>query len=726
MAKPSKKGRGGAAKKGRGGTAKKNRGGTPKKNYVSLDKAVENYIASARQAFTITDMLEQIHSQVNPKTKDLQKQVEKRLTGPSRQFFKDPDTAVYTPRQIYFSGAYFCISPTAEEIQQGILFIGHRFIPFASTKVSPMQYQIQWQGKQIERKKIRVLWQKIQNYYGLWSDLIITQLLVMEDSDNAKIVDPGGKKKARQELEVQVLDMAEVYKACNFQPGEHFHVKIEDWQNSVFSLEHAAAYGADTPEVQKQITIFTEKLAYVQKESGVLLDIGEQLSRALFYCGKNFLASPLFHLQIFAEKNPQFELLQVGLFKSLWKRGEIPASLFPPASDEFDLGRQLISFPIAFYEASIRDLLYNGANSPQELIDGISVLPLENPKDNRAEIKQVKALWHKLQAQYDRSADVQVGSYRNKVLELFFRTMGCLAPIIMTLSLNKKTIPVDLQTMIYQNTQLLETLKTIVYLMNAGDQALPWLGTRFQENLERYTIMVVEFEKKAGKEQAMYAPAFEDWLDDEDDEDDDDDEEMWLTPHSKKNKKKPQVDEKSRNTVYQLKVTLEDTQPPIWRRIQITGDATLGDVHAIMQIVMGWQDEHMHAFTINKFEYGSPMQEFEGRDEDSYTLSEVVTGKGMKFRYEYDFGDGWSHQIVVEKIMPCESGQTYPVCLDGAGACPPEDCGGVPGFYDMLEVLKNPKSEEYEEISEWLGDSFDPTLFEIEEVNRELRHLSKD
>lgn len=174
--------------------------------------------------------------------------------------------------------------------------------------------------------------------------------------------------------------------------------------------------------------------------------------------------------------------------------------------------------------------------------------------------------------------------------------------------------------------------------------------------------------------------------------------------------------------IFQLKVTLRGSKPPIWRRVQVEETARLGDLHAIIQCVMGWTDSHLHQFIIKGEYYGVPTAgDFEEvKDEDKFNLGGTVGKAKGKFVYEYDFGDSWEHEILVEKILPREAGVTYPRCLDGKRACPPEDCGGIWGYHDMLAAVADPKHPEHEELIEWLDGEFDPKAFDLEEVNKQL------
>ncbi|MGO9570467.1 MAG: plasmid pRiA4b ORF-3 family protein [Desulfomonilaceae bacterium] len=177
--------------------------------------------------------------------------------------------------------------------------------------------------------------------------------------------------------------------------------------------------------------------------------------------------------------------------------------------------------------------------------------------------------------------------------------------------------------------------------------------------------------------------------------------------------------------VYQLKVTLRDIRPPIWRRIQVSSDINLRELHGILQTVMGWRGGHLHEFDVFGTSYGDPrVAEGDVLDEARVNLEQLITEEKEKFHYLYDFGDGWEHEILLEKILPLEKATQYPVCVTGKRACPPEDCGGAPGYEELLEILQDPSHPEHEEKFEWLPGDFDSEKFDAESVNRRLRKTS--
>lgn len=181
----------------------------------------------------------------------------------------------------------------------------------------------------------------------------------------------------------------------------------------------------------------------------------------------------------------------------------------------------------------------------------------------------------------------------------------------------------------------------------------------------------------------------------------------------------------------QLKVTLLEIRPPIWRRLLVPAKLRLSQFHTVLQRAFGWTNSHLHAFQIKDDSYEAfypeswsedlpgPGQRY---DEKKFHLSDLIHAKGDWLTYEYDFGDSWRHKVVVEKVLPDAPSKTI-TCLAGARAGPPEDCGGISGYYHLLEAMDDPKHPEHEELINWLGESFDPEAFSIENVNFLLRSI---
>jgi hypothetical protein len=185
---------------------------------------------------------------------------------------------------------------------------------------------------------------------------------------------------------------------------------------------------------------------------------------------------------------------------------------------------------------------------------------------------------------------------------------------------------------------------------------------------------------------------------------------------------------KKQDAVYQFRITLLDTRPPIWRRIQVK-DCTLDKLHEHIQTAVGWTNSHLHHFKVKDQLYGDPMllqenfEDLEYKDSTTTRISDIVpkTGRRFRFQYEYDFGDSWDHEVLFEGVVRADPKAKYPLCLEGERACPPEDCGGTWGYADFVEAIQNPDHERHEELLEWVGGSFDPEEFDPVKATKAMR-----
>lgn len=190
------------------------------------------------------------------------------------------------------------------------------------------------------------------------------------------------------------------------------------------------------------------------------------------------------------------------------------------------------------------------------------------------------------------------------------------------------------------------------------------------------------------------------------------------------------------NAVYQLKITLKDIKPPIWRRVLVPGNITFHKLHKIMQAAFGWQDYHLFDFDFGDMVAHIPDPDYtpgelygdvKALNAKRTKIDSLLTERG-KCIYTYDFGDVWRHEIVLEKTLPAKEGERYPVCLEGARHRPPEDVGGVPGYEEFLNAIRNPKHPEHDDYLVWAekdtgGRKFDPEYFYINETNRALAKI---
>jgi Plasmid pRiA4b ORF-3-like protein len=179
------------------------------------------------------------------------------------------------------------------------------------------------------------------------------------------------------------------------------------------------------------------------------------------------------------------------------------------------------------------------------------------------------------------------------------------------------------------------------------------------------------------------------------------------------------------NVIVQIKIKLLGvTKPPVWRRLQVRADTRLDQLHEIFQAAFGWEDYHMHVFSFGEEEFGIPDSELGFEDESRVTLGELITGVDDRFRYTYDFGDDWEHQVLVEDLLDADPETDYPILVAAKGACPPEDCGGPWGYANLRQILADPGHNEHQDMLEWLGlddaSEFDAATVATEDIDYEL------
>jgi hypothetical protein len=181
--------------------------------------------------------------------------------------------------------------------------------------------------------------------------------------------------------------------------------------------------------------------------------------------------------------------------------------------------------------------------------------------------------------------------------------------------------------------------------------------------------------------------------------------------------------------IYQLKITLKGVKPPVWRSFQLSGNTTLYSLHEVIQKGMGWYNTHLHEFDFGGRKYTTIYDDDEElglgntvMEDGDVTLAHVAPSAGTRFTYLYDFGDYWKHQGLVQKILDPDPTVCYPVCLGGKRACPPEDCGGTPGYEQVLKALADRRNPKHRDLIRWLG-IYNPEAFDLEQVNQRLAKL---
>jgi hypothetical protein len=182
----------------------------------------------------------------------------------------------------------------------------------------------------------------------------------------------------------------------------------------------------------------------------------------------------------------------------------------------------------------------------------------------------------------------------------------------------------------------------------------------------------------------------------------------------------------AKTRIFEIKIELREVRPAVVRRVQVPGEMSLAGLHEVVQVAMGWTDSHLHEFEVDGARYGQPDPDWddgEVTDEARVKLFGLVE-QGDRLGYVYDFGDGWTHTLILEKVLAPEPEVRYPRCVSGRQACPPEDVGGPWGYDGFLAAITDPAHPEHEQYREWMGGVFDPAAFDLDEVNEALAELA--
>lgn len=180
------------------------------------------------------------------------------------------------------------------------------------------------------------------------------------------------------------------------------------------------------------------------------------------------------------------------------------------------------------------------------------------------------------------------------------------------------------------------------------------------------------------------------------------------------------------SSILQLKVTLRDVEPEVWRRMLVPADLHLGKLHPVINEAMGWTNSHLHMFRLRDRKFGDTRAPDAGElniEDERKARLDALVGAGQKLTYDYDFGDGWRHEVLVEKVVDRDERLSYPLCIGGARACPPADCGGPPGYENLVAAQADAKHPEHDEVLTWVGGHLDPEGFDVNRTNTALREL---
>ncbi len=615
------------------------------------------------------------------------------------------DGSIFTPAADFFQGGTLLLSPTMEELENGVLLPGDRFIPFHLHTKYPNEIKLfRKEGGYCKRKPIVWSIHDAYIFYMLFGYHHYFEYLIREDEQNMEALESvDGSTDVL--IRLSAFDMGRFYEKHNFQPDDYIQCRVRNYHEALFDFTYFPAEKVDDLRIKKWITLMDEGFEKSFSYLKIPVDPVLQIAYGYFFAGKEAVTNPALHFGGYLEKSSAVAIHDFGNKTFIWREGEdVGEALFrrektvamtgtTESLDAIldDVGSALTP---SIIEAYMRNTLYKG----QKLNDAVSKM-MNRSNTSFVSFDQsetfmdiLEEMWSKLSHNFSPKIEKKVGPLREKALSIVDNHLSWIRKLD-----RKKVLPEQLPR--EEMVQLIEGIHVVENLLdhlNEPEQVV--------EDIEHFSIETIEqmveitdeihtsIEEKLLRNNALQTSSF----------------------------------------VYVLKVSLKDIRPPIWRRLQIPGILTLEELHYVIQDAFGWDNYHLHSFLKGGTEYTDhAMVEddvFEdSEDESDFCLDDFSLREKDRFDYVYDFGDNWRHTILVEKVVPHDDippdTRNTVVCLKGKRSAPPEDCGGPWGYEGLVELLQEPKDrldEEDRSLLEWAGD-FDPDHFDVDEVNAKLR-----
>jgi len=693
-----------------------------------LKESIQEFIFRCRKKFSYGELRSYLQKQEIPFEND--KTILDLLESEGLVF--STDFTQFQPRHLFFKNAQFLISLTEEELSNGYLIPGHRFLPFLNPSVKPWEVELVDPSSQpLPSCRVRKRVRDLYVFYSLFSRGNPYNRYVQESAQG----DEG------RMVELEAFDLAERIKRWKLRSGGGLLVTVLDWVKGSYQIEPISKR-----KRQSLLKAGSEWLRTLEKgfyrsfeDLDLKYPIEEQIAYAYYYAGKQVLSNPPIHLGGFIESSSLIHFVDVGLENRLWHSPHIanegmdlPAPSEPQGKSG-SMGEILqdigLSLEESSIEAYIRDAFFQGNASPDQVLSRIfsgRETHFHSQEQMDSFFKFFNNLWKRVKRSYNSFTDRNTGTVRSQILHLMDQHIAWLRDLDRR-QIDPRDLPTDEFMSLAQVFGFLEQYLQILNRKNPGTEAeltetlsvIPLLEQTFQEIRDRVenvlqtkgTATSSGNTAKLPRQKATPKP-----------------QQVSVKQESVKKEETPRQSKKGskRRSVpyYVLKVQLQYIRPPIWRRIRVPGNYSLRSLHRVIQVAMGWADYHLYEFLIDKQSYSPPDEEAPDTiARDLVTLQKLDLQPKERFFYTYDFGDNWGHTITVEKILSEEEvppeERKKPVCLAGKRACPPEDCGGYSGYEEILEALHSPNKKKYRELLEWVGN-FDPELFDIQQVNKKL------
>lgn len=698
---------------------------------TSFDAFVFDHVASLDHPFTIAQIAQAVleggapvpgsaATEVTPEggRPKLERLVTMSLLKQNLVFTNDGHT--FTPRPLYYRGARLLIIPRAEEIERRALIPGHRFEPFLCPLLRPWEAVLVGPEddalpKAVTEWDLEVL-AKHHVLLGI-SDLPI--ILVSDREENATRL---GTEADNPLVLVTAFDLTHEVEA-GMRAGDALLCTLEDWRSGRFSFRPVSAGELAGRAEERSRWIECIEFGFLRAFDllGTVEPIGEQIADAYWYAGADALVDPRAELGELVTTSTRISVQRLGTDDLLWHIGqeaseaaERPDPVDDPVGLDGSLEEILADTGIALspdeIEAYARDELSHGFADPERVATRALLgrrAAFHGDAQEQAFRRLVAELFDRARADYDPEDDRIVGSIREQALALADRDLAWLRSLD-SLGFEPREIPSAEISSLAGHARFLSMLITATNQLKDSTLERESVA-KLMEGLQFYERTAQQIRAKAERKIQKV-----------------------ITSH-RRSQYRGRGRRPKPSAMVVLMVTLRHVNPPIWRRIVVPDSYTLLQLHAVIQEAMGWTDSHLHLFKIGEEVYSDPSTDnfgdFDYADEQEYRLSAVLPRIGRIFHYEYDYGDNWQHTIKVEKRAAVDSdappAATKPMCIGGSRACPPEDCGGVGGYRELIAALRAPASRRNEDMSQtvrWAGE-WDPESFDVIKANRRIKDL---
>ncbi len=601
------------------------------------------------------------------------------------------------PRALFLSGVPFRIKIHPYEIENNILISGHRFLPFCHSSIMVDNLSLVYNNKKIKQKQILSTLDTMLVFFNL---LDLYRIPVDDLDDYLE----------NRECTFTVYDMTEIYNKHSVKSGDCLIVYPEDITKGKFSIkvESAKKQKENEKEIRAVTAKFRQILSEVIDRSNSYMNTEYQLLLTYyFFSGYNFSIPPEALGTIVSESEDiRFSLMDEGFVKFHHKNDDLNScSGFKNTDDTLETNRIDLE--------SINGILNMLGSSHSEIT--VTALILQQLPFKKLKFDAIEKYLFDNSLTMDIYNEVR-GDFHELVKELYDECLddyGTKAPPLLVQSIRSKALGINQQIAQFirkldhdeihpdrlpgkEMSHLIELAKFMDSILFQIEDTSSYTDTDNLESMNRNlddvgSVVRNLFDNILKKSDSEY-------------------EDIHIS--------------EDYSEVLQLKITIKGIKPPIWRRVEIPDNYTFFHLHHVIQEAMGWLDYHLHSFEICMKgttdviqEIGEPSPEdfTELDDEQLIPVRPLLESQDITVNYLYDFGDYWEHKITLEKVIPRNKTSQYPRCIKGKRACPPEDCGGPPGYEELIEILQDSNHPEYKDTLEWVGDDYDPEYFDIED-----------